>query len=66
MSGDIHNMADKIARHEKSQTHINAALIYGRWKSGKTVDKDSEMLTKNNISLWTKVLRRLLQCALLT
>ena len=50
MSGDIHNMADKIARHEKSKTHINAASIYGQWNSEKTVDKDSEMLTKNNIS----------------
>ena len=64
MSGDIHNMTDKIACHEKSNTHINAASIHGRWKSGKTIDKDSEMLTKNNILLWTKVLRRLLSIIL--
>ena len=27
VSGDIQNMADKIARHEKSKTHINTASI---------------------------------------
>ena len=58
MSRDIHNMADKISRHEKSKTHINAASIYGQWKSGKTADKDAEIL-KNNISFWAKVLQRL-------
>ena len=57
-------MADKIARREKSKTLLNAASKYGRWKSGKIIDKDSEMLTKNNISLWTKVLRRLLSIIL--
>ena len=61
--GDVHNMADKISRYEKSKTHINAASIYGQWKSGKTVDKDAEILTKNN-SFWTKVLQRLLSIIL--
>ena len=32
---DVHNMADKISCREKSKTHINAASIYGQWKSGK-------------------------------
>ena len=64
MSGDVGNMADKISRHEKSKTHINAASIYGQWKSGKTVDKDANILTKNNISFWTKVLQRLLSIIL--
>ena len=59
VSEDVHNMADKISRHEKSKTHMNTASIYGQWKSGQTVDKDAEILTKNNISLWTKVLKRL-------
>ena len=62
--GDIHNMADKISRHEKTKIHITAALIYGQWKSGNTMDKDAEVINKNNISLWTKVLQRLLSIIL--
>ena len=57
-------MADKISRHEKTKIHITAALIYGQWKSGNTMDKDAEVINKNNISLWTKVLQRLLSIIL--
>ena len=52
-------MADKISCHEKTKIHITAASIYGQWKSGNTMDKDAEVINKNNISFWTKVLQRL-------
>ena len=64
VSGDIRNMADKISRHKKTKIHITAASIYGQWKSGNTMDKDAEVINKNNISLWTKVLQRLLSIIL--
>ena len=52
-------MADKISCHEKTKIHITAASIYGQWKSGNTMDKGAEVINKNNISFWTKVLQRL-------
>ena len=64
VSGDIHNMADKISRHEKTKIHITTASIYSQWKSGNTMDKDAEVINKNNISFWTKVLQRLLSVIL--
>ena len=57
-------MADKISRHEKTKIHIAAASMYGQWKSGNTIDKDAEVINKNNISFWTKVLQRLLSVIL--
>ena len=64
VSGDIHNMADKISRHEKTKIHITAASIYGQWKSGNAMDKDAKIINKNNISFWAKVLQRLLSVIL--
>ena len=54
VSGDINNMADKVSRHVKTKIHITAASIYGHWKSGDMMDKDAEVINKNNISFWTK------------
>ena len=48
----------------KSLKHIYAASVYRQRKSGNTVDKNAEILTKNNISFWTKVLQRLLSIIL--
>ena len=64
VSGDIHSMADKIPRHEKTKIHFTTASIYGQWKSGNTMDKDAEVINKNNIFFWTKVLQRLLSVIL--
>ena len=61
---DIHNMAYKISCHEKTKIHITAASIYGQWKSGKTMNKDAEVINKNNIYFWTKVLQQLLSVIL--
>ena len=60
VSGDTHNMNTKIQKHEKSEQHIAAARIYGRWKSGKTVDEETKRELKVNISFWTKVLQRVI------
>ena len=57
-------MADKISRHKRTKIHITAASIYGQWKSGNTMDKDAEVINKNNISFRTKVLQRLLSVML--
>ena len=64
VSGDIHSMADKIPRHEKTKIHFTAASIYGQWKSRNTMDKDAEVINENNIFFWTKVLQRLLSVIL--
>ena len=64
VSGDIHNMADKISRDEKTKIHITTALIYSQWESGNTMDKDADVINKNNISFWTEVLQRLLSVIL--
>ena len=60
VAGTTHNMSSKIQKHEKSEHHITAARNYGRWKTGKTVDENSEQQTKLNVSFWTKVLQRLI------
>ena len=57
-------MVDKISHHEKAKIHITAASIYGQRKSGNTMNKDAEVINKNNISFWTKVLQRLLSVIL--
>ena len=51
VSGSLHNMLDKIKRHETSNMHIQATAVDMRWKSGKTVDKDDEKEIRNNASL---------------
>ena len=61
---DGRNISSKINRHEKSQTHIKAAAVYGRWKSGKTIDELSEKITRHNINFWRKVLHRLVSILL--
>ena len=38
----------------KNHRLINAAAVYGRWKSGSTIDEESERIAKNNISFWKK------------
>ena len=65
VSDDIQTLPIKLLlmKSQHTQTH-QCCFKYGRWKSGKTVDKDSEKITKNNISFWTKVLRRLLSIIL--
>ena len=57
-------MAYKIPCHEKTKIHITAASIYGQWKSGKTMNKYAEVINKNNIYFWTKVLQQLLSVIL--
>ncbi len=60
VSGDTHNMITKIQKHEKSQQHISASRVYGRWKSGKTIDEEKKRELEINISFWTKVLQRII------
>ena len=57
-------MADKISCHKKTKIHVTAASLYGQWKSGNTMDKDAEKISKNNISFCMKVLQRLLSVTL--
>ena len=57
-------MGTKIKKHEKSQSHIAASCVYGRWKKGKTIDVEAEKRTKLDVSFWTKVLQRLLSIIL--
>ena len=60
VSGSLHNMLDKIKRHETSNMHIQATAVYMRWKSGKTVDKDDEKEIRNNALFWVKVLDQII------
>ena len=38
VSGSIHNMLEKVKRHEKTTNHIESSAVYLKWKSGKTLD----------------------------
>ncbi|CAB4036454.1 Hypothetical predicted protein [Paramuricea clavata] len=60
VSGSLHNMLEKIKRHEACNMHIQATAVYMRWKSGKTVDKDNEKEIRNNALFWVKVLDRII------
>ena len=60
VSSSLHNMLDKIKRHETFNMHIQATAVYMRWKSGKTVDQDDEKEIRNNALFWVKVLARIM------
>ena len=61
VSGGLHNMLEKIKRHEASNVHIQATAVYMRWKSGKiAVHEDNEKEIRNNALFWVKVLDRIM------
>ena len=44
-------MHRKITKHEKSKAHIDAASLYGRWKKGKTIDREAEKVLHRIVAI---------------
>eukprot|EP00795_Rhopilema_esculentum_P016775 gene16775-8236_t len=42
VQGSLHNMLDKIKRHEKSNMHLHTSAAYMRWKVGKDFSDENE------------------------
>lgn len=64
VQGSLHNMLDKIKRHEKSSMHLHASAAYMRWKVGKDFSEENENEIGRQVSFWAEVLQRLISIIL--
>ena len=64
VQGSLHNMLDKIKRHEKSNMHLHASAAYMRWEVGKEFSEENENEIGRQVSFWAKVLQRLISIIL--
>ena len=64
VQGALHNMLDKIKRHEKSNMHLHASAAYMRWKVCKDFSEENEHEIGRQVSFWAKVLQRLISIIL--
>ena len=42
VSGNPKNFGVKIKSHEKTQSHLDASIAFGRWKAGQRIDSVQE------------------------
>jgi hypothetical protein len=64
VSGLSKNYPLKIRRHESSSTHIAAAAVCQRWKTGQRLDEDAERVIRNETNFWRQLLARLINIIL--
>ena len=60
MAGNPKNFGVKIKSHEKTQSHLEASIAFGRWKAGQSVDRVPEQAIATEATFWRKGLLRII------
>lgn len=50
--------------HSSSKAHVDACIVYNRWKKNKTIDKQNEEEVERKENFWRTVLKRLFDITL--
>ena len=54
VSGNPKNFGMKITSHEKTQSHLDASIAFGRWKAGQRIDRVQEQAIAAEATFWKK------------
>ena len=60
MQGNPKNFGVKIKSHEKTQSHLDASIAFGRWKAGQRIDRVQEQAIATEDTFWRKGLLRII------
>ena len=52
VSGNPKNFGVKIISHEKTQAHLDASIVFGRWKAGQRTDRVQEQAIDTEATFW--------------
>jgi len=61
---DWKHLSTKIQRHESTQIHVGACVIYEHWKQNKTIDAELERNVRNAALFWRQALERIINVTL--
>ena len=50
----------KIKSHEKTQSHLDVSIAFGRWKAGQRIDRVQEQAIATETTFWIKGLFRII------
>ena len=62
VSGNPKNFGVKIKAHEKTQSHLDASIAFGRWKAGQRIDRVHEQSISTEATFWRKCLLCSMPC----
>ena len=60
VSGKPKNFGIKFKSHEKTQSHLDASIAFGRWKAGQRIDRAQEQAIATEAPFWRKCLLRII------
>ena len=60
VSGNRKNFGAKIKSHEKTQSHLDARIAFGRLKAGQRIDRVQEQAIATEATFWRKCLLRII------
>ena len=60
VSCNQNNFGMKIKSHEKTQSHIDASIAFGRWTADQRIDRVQEQAIATEATFWKKCLLRIL------
>ena len=60
VSGNPKNFGVKIKSHEKTQSHLDASIAFGRWKAGQSIGCIQEQAISTEATFWRKYLLRII------
>ena len=61
---DWKHLSSKIEKHESTQIHIGACVIYEQWKLNGTIDAEMERNVRNAALFWRQVVERIVNVTL--
>ena len=61
---DWKHLSTKIERHESTQIHLGACVVYEQWKTNGTIDADMERNVRNAAQFWRQVVERIVNVTL--
>ncbi|KAF3844575.1 hypothetical protein F7725_007738 [Dissostichus mawsoni] len=61
---DWKHLSTKIERHESTQIHLGACVVYEQWKTNGTIDTDMERNVRNAAQFWRQVVERIVNVTL--
>ncbi|XP_030749950.1 uncharacterized protein LOC115877776 [Sitophilus oryzae] len=61
---DWGHISRSMTKHESSNNHLSACLIYNKWKSDQVLDTDLDKTLKFKTKYWIKVLERVINVIL--
>ena len=60
VQGNPKNFGVKIKSHEKTQSHLDASIAFGRWKAEQRTDRVQEQAIETEATFWRKGLLRII------